>query len=105
MIGIVMHVRTKAGKSDEFAALAARLQQDVRAHEPDVLIFQVMRADDDPSLFVYTELFANEAAYVAHPDMPYHRAMSAAGWACVEGEPDIRRFTPLTDADVLESPT
>lgn len=95
MIGIVMHVRTKAGKSDMFAALVAKLQEDVRANEPDALIFQIMRADDDPNLFVFVEVFANEAAFVAHPDMPYHKAMSAAGWACVEGEPDIRRFTPL----------
>lgn len=95
MIGIVMHVRTKAGKSDAFAALVAKLQEDVRANEPDALIFQIMRADDDPALFVFLEVFANEAAFVAHPDMPYHKAMSAAGWACVEGEPDIRRFTPM----------
>lgn len=98
MIGIVMHVRTKAGKSDMFAALVAKLQEDVRANEPDALIFQIMRADDDPNLFVFVEVFANEAAFVAHPDMPYHKAMSAAGWACVEGEPDIRRFTPLGTA-------
>jgi quinol monooxygenase YgiN len=100
MIGILMHVRTKPEKSNEFAQLVAQLQKDVRAHEPDVLVYQIMRSLDDPALFVMTEVFANEAAYLAHPDMPYHKAMSAAGWACVEGQPDIQRFTPLTDADI-----
>ncbi|KPF92031.1 antibiotic biosynthesis monooxygenase [Novosphingobium sp. AAP83] len=97
MIGIVMHVRTKPDKSNEFAQLMTQLQQDVRAGEPDVLVYQVMRSDDDPSVFLITEVFANEAAYLAHPEMPYHKAMSAAGWACVEGEPVITRCKPLTD--------
>jgi len=100
MIGIVLHVRTKPEKSNEFAGLIAQLQKDVRAHEPGALVYQVMRAEDDPTLFVVTEVFADEAAYAAHPDMPYHKAMSEAGWACVEGQPDIRRFTPLTEAHI-----
>lgn len=100
MIGIVMHVRTKPEKSNSFAALVAQLQKDVRANEPDTLVFQVMRSQDDPALFVFTEVFASEAARTAHADMPYHKAMSAAGWACVEGDPDIRLFTPLTDHDI-----
>jgi quinol monooxygenase YgiN len=103
MIGILMHVRTKPEKSNEFARLTAQLQKDVRAHEPGVLVYQVMRSVDDPALFVMTEVFANQAAYDAHPEMPYHKAMSAAGWACVEGQPDIKRFTPLSDADLAES--
>ena len=100
MIGILMHVRTKPEKSNEFAQLTAQLQKDVRAHEPDVLVYQIMRAEDDPTLFVMTEVFATQAAYEAHPEMPYHKAMSAAGWACVEGQPEIRRFKPLSDADI-----
>jgi quinol monooxygenase YgiN len=102
MIGILMHVRTKPEKSNEFARLVAQLQKDVRAHEPDVLVYQIMRSEADPALFVMTEVFASEAAYAAHPDMPYHKAMSAAGWACVDGQPDIQRFTPLTDADIAD---
>ncbi len=95
MIGIVMQVRTKPGRGDEFAALVAKLQADVRANEPGALIFQVLRADDDENVFTFIELFADEAAYTAHPDMPYHQAMSAAGWDCVDGQPDIRRYTPI----------
>jgi len=98
-----MHVRTKPEKSNEFARLTAQLQKDVRAHEPEALVYQIMRSQDDPTLFVMTEVFATEAAYNAHPEMAYHKAMSAAGWACVEGQPDIKRFTPLTDADISGS--
>lgn len=101
MIGIVMNVRTKPDRSDEFARLVAQLQRDVREHEPGVKLFQIMRGAEDPALFVFTEVFADEAAHARHPDMPYHQAMSAAGWACVEGEPEIRRFVPLTDQHIM----
>lgn len=100
MIGVVMHVRTKPEKSNHFTALVAQLQKDVRANEPDVPVFQVMRSQVDPAMFVFIEIFANEAARTAHADMPYHKAMSIAGWACVEGNPDIQLFTPLTDHDI-----
>lgn len=97
MIGLTMHVRTKPDMSNVFAQLTAKLQRDVRANEPGVLIFQVMRAQDDPALFVFIEVFADAAAQAAHPEMPYHKAMSASGWACVDGEPEVRTFDPLTD--------
>lgn len=100
MIGVVMTVRTKAGRADEFARLVAKLQRDVRANEPDAIIWQVMRANDDPDLFIFTELFATAEAHAAHPDMPYHVAMSAAGWDCVDGQPEIRLCTPLTDQHI-----
>lgn len=102
MIGIVMHVRTKAERSKEFAQLVAKLQRDVRANEPGAVIFQVMRSDEDTALFIFTELFVDEAAFLAHPDKPYHAAMSAAGWDCVEGQPVIHRCTPLTDDHIAE---
>lgn len=100
MIGVIMHVWTKPDKSDQFAGLVAKLQSDVRANEPGALLFQVMRSADDPDLFVFVEIFADAAAHAVHPDMPYHKAMSEAGWACVEGQPEIRLFNPLTDNDI-----
>lgn len=98
MIGVFMGVRTKPGTSEEFQRLATQLQSDVRANEPGALLYQVMRDAEDPNYFIYVEIFADEQAYTAHPDMPYHVSMSEAAWACVEGQPDIRRFVPLGDA-------
>lgn len=95
MIGVIMHVRTKPDKTDEFIALTTQLQRDVHANEPDTLLFQVLRSQDDPNSFAFMELFTSEEARKAHARQPYHVAMSAAGYACLEGEPDIRSFDPL----------
>jgi quinol monooxygenase YgiN len=97
MIGICMDVRVMPNRGDEFAALVTQLQADVRKNEPGVFIFQVMRSAENPLLFAFVEVFATEAAYEAHPNMPYHQAMSQAGWACLDGPPVIRRFNALTN--------
>ncbi|MBB4630831.1 putative quinol monooxygenase [Sphingosinicella soli] len=100
MIGVIMHVRTKPGRAEQFSRLVAKLQSDVHANEPEALIWQVMRSNDDPDLFIFTELFESAEAQAAHPGKPYHVAMSAAGWDCVDGQPEIHLCTPLTDKNI-----
>lgn len=98
MIGVIMHVRTKPDKTQRFIELTTQLQKDVRANEPDTLLFQVMRSQDDPNAFGFTEIFTSMEAKEAHANRPYHVAMSAEGYACLDGDPDIRVFDLLGEA-------
>jgi quinol monooxygenase YgiN len=100
MIAIIMHVRTKPDKTERFVELITQLQKDVRANEPDTILFQIMRSKDDEHMFCFTEFFTDKAAWEAHANMPYHVAMSDEGWSCLDGEPDIRTFD-LIDTPVL----
>lgn len=85
-----MHVRTKPDKTERFVELVIQLTKDVRANEPDTLHFQIMRDPQDPHAFTFSEVFRDMAAKEAHALQPYHVAMSEEGWACLDGEPDIR---------------
>ena len=87
-----MHVRTKPDKTERFAELIKQLQADVRANEPDTLVFQVMRSVEQPDTFAFTEIFRSAEAREEHARRPYHVAMSAEGWACLDGDADIRTF-------------
>lgn len=98
MIGVIMHVRTKPDKTQRFIELTTQLQKDVRANEPETLLFQVMRAQEDPNAFGFTEIFTSMEAKEAHANRPYHVAMSAEGYACLDGDPDIRVFDLLGEA-------
>lgn len=95
-----MHVRTRPDKTQRFVELVTRLQEDVRAHEPDTLLFQVMRSQDDPCSFAFTEIFRDRAAQKEHAHRPYHVAMADEGWSCIEGDADIRSFDLVGDADM-----
>ena len=90
-----MTVRTKTDKSECFAELIVQLRKDVREHEPGTLVFEVLRETGEPAVFHFVEVFSDEDARKIHADAPYHKAMSAQGWACVEGEPSIRECLPL----------
>ncbi|AOR79969.1 MULTISPECIES: putative quinol monooxygenase [Novosphingobium] len=98
MIGVIMHVRTKPDKTQRFIELTTQLQKDVRANEADTLLFQVMQSREDPNAFGFTEIFTDIAAKEAHANRPYHVAMSAEGYACLDGDPDIRVFDLLGEA-------
>ncbi|RVQ64729.1 antibiotic biosynthesis monooxygenase [Croceicoccus ponticola] len=104
MIGVIMHVRTKPDKTARFVELVTQLQQDVHMNEPDTLHFQVMRSPDDRDAFAFSEVFRNRAAFEAHALQPYHVAMSEEGWACLDGEPDIRMFDCLGDTTAQDRP-
>ncbi len=101
MIAVIMHVRTKANKTEEFIRLTTQLQRDVRANEPETLLFQVLQSPDDPDLFAFMEIFASEEARKSHARQPYHVAMSDAGYACLEEGPDIRIFAPLGEPALM----
>jgi quinol monooxygenase YgiN len=100
MIGVIRRMHAKPEMADQFAALLEKLQRDVLVNEPDVVTYQVMRGNEDLTLFVIAEVFRNQAARDAHPNMPYHKDVTDFAWSCVEGEPDIQVFSALTDSNL-----
>ncbi|KMS56422.1 antibiotic biosynthesis monooxygenase [Novosphingobium barchaimii LL02] len=104
MIAVIMHVRTKPDKTQRFIELTTQLQKDVRANEPDTLLFQVLQSQDDANAFVFTEFFTTMQAKEEHALRPYHVAMSADGYACLDGDPDIRCFDHLGEAAITGVP-
>jgi quinol monooxygenase YgiN len=88
-----MRVRTKPEKREEFLRLVGELSRNVKQNEPRTLFFEVLHGADENE-FVFLEGFVDEAAQKAHQDAPYHVAMSAAGWACLDGTPVIEFMKP-----------
>ena len=92
-VALYMRVQTKPDKRDEFVALVKALQANVRAHEPDTLIYELLQGSH-ANEFVFFEGFTDAAAQERHAQAPYHLAMSAQGWACLDGTPVIESLTP-----------
>lgn len=88
-----MRVRTKPEKRDEFVRLTTKLRADVLANESDTLVYEILQGAD-ANEFVFFECFTDEAAQQRHQNAPYHVAMSAAGWACLDGQPVIEFMKP-----------
>lgn len=92
---VCMRVRVLPEKRAEFIRLISQLIRDVKANEPETLIYEVAQSSVDPDEFVFFERFTSEAAYEKHRQAPYHVAMSSAGWACVSGDVHVEVLTPI----------
>lgn len=88
-----MRVRTKPEKRAEFVRLVTKLRADVLANEPTTLFYEFLQGAD-ANEFVFMEGFVDEAAQQRHQNAPYHVAMSADGWACLDGQPVIEFLKP-----------
>jgi quinol monooxygenase YgiN len=92
-----MRVRVQADKRAEFIGLVLQLKADVARAMPEVGFYEFL-ATAEPLEFVFMQGFASQAAFQAYADAPFHMAMSAAGWACLDGEPHIEFLTPVEPA-------
>lgn len=74
MIAVIATVTIKAQREQEFEALFATLQQKVRRHEPETLVFELMR-DRTAGISAYTilEQYRSADAWAGHKAADYTR--------------------------------
>jgi (4S)-4-hydroxy-5-phosphonooxypentane-2,3-dione isomerase len=64
-VSVLAKVTAKEGKDDELVAAFGPLIDQVR-NEPGTLLYVMNRAKDDPNVFWFSELYADEDAFAAH---------------------------------------
>ena len=64
-VSVLAKVTAKEGKDDEIVAAFEPLIDQVR-NEPGTLLYIMNRAKDDPNVFWFSELYADEDAFAAH---------------------------------------
>ncbi len=75
MFSLVVHVRVRPGRREEFlTGISATAEASVR-DEPGCLRFEVCQVADEPHSFVLSELYNDGAAFDAHRRTPH-----AAAW-------------------------
>jgi quinol monooxygenase YgiN len=71
VLTVVARLRAARGKGDALAALLVEQAAAVRANEPGCLVYRPHRSTRDPDLFVFYEMYADEAALEAHRTAPH----------------------------------
>src|SRR4051794_40098781 len=98
-VAVVARLRAAAGKGDALAALLTEQVGGVRKEEPGCLAYRLHRATGDADLFLFYELYADDAAFEAHRKAPHlaaYRQRREAG-GLVDGAVEVQIFRPLTD--------
>ena len=64
-VALLAKFTAKEGKADELVAAFEPLMDQVR-NEPGTLLYVMSRAKDDPNVFWFSELYADDDAFAAH---------------------------------------
>jgi quinol monooxygenase YgiN len=73
---VVAQWQTKPGEANNVAGILRRFLPQAQ-QEPGVRLFLIGRGKDDPSLFLFYELFADEAAFAAHQESDHFKSLIA----------------------------
>ena len=73
---VVARWQVKPGEADNVAAILGRFLPQAQ-QEPGVKLFLIGRGKDDPSQFLFYELFADEAAFAAHQQTGHFKQLIA----------------------------
>jgi quinol monooxygenase YgiN len=82
----------KAGKEAEFERLQKELSQLTHAHEPETLVYDVIKHRARPRTYVVYGRFKDEAAFELHMHSPFHERLVPPILACADGEMDLQMY-------------
>ncbi|MDQ6916576.1 MAG: antibiotic biosynthesis monooxygenase [Pseudomonadota bacterium] len=68
---VVAKLRAAKDKGDALAALLTEQIGVVRSAEPGCLVYRLHRSTKDPELFLFYEVYEDQAAYDAHRKAPH----------------------------------
>ena len=99
VLTVVARLRAASGKGDALAALLVEQAAAVRASEPGCLVYRMHRSTRDPDLFLFYEMYADEAALEAHRTAPHLAAFRQRRdrEGLTEGAVEIDVLRSLTD--------
>jgi quinol monooxygenase YgiN len=71
MVGGLKIILVKPGHEQEFETLFGRLREEMRKHEPDCLLYTLLRSRTDPRSYIVQEQYRDPAALAAHEASPH----------------------------------
>lgn len=96
MITVVAKLQATPGKEEELATVLQDMVGKVKANEAGrVVRYSLHRADNDPTLFLFYEQYADADALDAHGKTEHMAAMGASLRGLLAGRPVIERYTQI----------
>lgn len=91
----IARLRSKPERKADFDRLLTELLVETRRDEPDTLVYEVLRSDDDPLVVVFAATFADEEAYQAHMTAASHERLVPPLLDCLAEPMGLAFYTPL----------
>lgn len=71
VLTVIAKIRAAKGKGDALAALLSEQVRAVLEAEPGCLVYRAHRSTHDPELFLFYEMYADDAAFDLHRNAPH----------------------------------
>ena len=98
MLTVVAKLKVKADKAAAFEAQAEKMLAYVRTKEPGTLTYVCHRSTADPTVYLFYEVYRDQAAFAAHGGSPAMQAFFTAMGGIVDGRPEIEMYEAIGDA-------
>ncbi|TVT84553.1 putative quinol monooxygenase [Pseudomonas sp. H3(2019)] len=93
--GFILHAKTRPEKADAFEALFRAYVEPSRA-EPGCIEYHMLRDQQDPTLFIFYEIWQSRAHLDVHANLPHMQQFFENRMDYLERDFDIRRIDMLS---------
>jgi quinol monooxygenase YgiN len=96
---VVAKIRAAKGKGDALAALLSEQVAVVRKAEPGCLVYRLHRSSKDADLFLFYEVYEDDAALELHREAPHLAAYRARreNEGLTEGAVEVEIYRSITE--------
>ncbi|MDH0893003.1 MULTISPECIES: putative quinol monooxygenase [Pseudomonas] len=95
MYGFILHAHTRPERAEAFERLFRAHVETSRA-ESGCLQYHMLRDAEDPTLFIFFEVWASKAHLVVHSDQPHMRDFHARRMEYLRRDFEIREIEMLS---------
>ncbi len=92
MLTVIARIKVKADRAAAFEDEARKMVAHVQANEPGTLVYACHRSTADPTVYVFYEVYRDQAAFALHGGSPAMQAFFGALGGIVDGRPTIEMF-------------
>ena len=95
MLTVIATLKVKADKAPVFEEEARKMVAHVQANEPGTRTYVCHRSTGDPTVYVFYEVYADQAAFAAHGGSAAMQAFFGAMKGVLDGRPDIAMYEEI----------
>ncbi|WP_336356756.1 putative quinol monooxygenase [Pseudomonas granadensis] len=95
--GFILHAKTRPERAEAFEALFRAYVEPSRA-EPGCIEYHMLRDKEDPTLFIFYEIWESRARLDEHSNLPHMKDFFARRMEYLERDFDIRPIDMLSAA-------
>jgi quinol monooxygenase YgiN len=98
VLTVIAKLKVKSDKATAFEGEAQRMIAHVRANEPGTVTYVCHRSTADPTVYLFYEVYRDQAAFAAHGGSTAMQAFFAAMPGILDGRPEIDMYEAVASA-------